>query len=140
MVVVIRGYCDGTGQKLPSNTGEVVRCILESMALKYRRVLGWLEELNGGPIKTIHIIGGGAQNRQLSQMTADACNRRVVAGPIEATAIGNIMVQALAAGAVGSIAEAREVIRASFPVEEFLPQETTPWDDAYARFQSLIPI
>ena len=120
-----------------SRAGAIVRCALESLALKYRQVLGWLEELIGGRIETIHIVGGGTQNRQLCQMTADACRRRVVAGPIEATAIGNIMVQAMAAGAVGSIAEAREVIRASFPVEEYLPRQADLWDAAYERFGQL---
>ena len=92
-------------------------------------MLAWLEELIGGRIETIHIVGGGTQNRQLCQMTADACRRRVVAGPIEATAIGNVMMQAVAAGVVGSIAEAREVIRRSFPVEDYTPRQATIWRD-----------
>ena len=83
-----------TGQTAPENEGAVIRCALESLALQYRRVLGWLEELIGGRIETIHIVGGGTQNRQLCQMAADACQRRVVAGPVEATAIGNVMMQA----------------------------------------------
>src|SRR6266403_48464 len=98
-----------------------MRTAIESLALKYRQVLGWLEELVEGRIETIHIVGGGTQNRQLCQAAADACCRRVVAGPIEATAIGNVMMQAVAAGVVGSIAEAREVIRRSFSVEEYVP-------------------
>ena len=100
----------------------MIRCALESLALRYRMVLGYLEELIGGRIETIHIVGGGAKNALLCQMAADACNRRVVAGPVEATAIGNLVMQAVALGAIGSIAQAREVIRASFDVQEYRPQ------------------
>ena len=91
--------------------------------MKFRQVLGMCEELAGGRIETIHIVGGGTKNRQLCQFAADACNRRVVAGPVEATAIGNLMMQAVAAGDVASIAEAREVIRRSFPVDEYRPEK-----------------
>jgi sugar (pentulose or hexulose) kinase len=101
-------------------------------------VLGYLEELAGGRLETIHIVGGGTQNRLLCQMTADACNRRVVAGPVEATAVGNLMMQAVAKGALGSIAQAREVIGTSFAVEEYLPRLPQPWDDAYGRLIQLI--
>jgi rhamnulokinase len=138
MSQAIRDYCSRTGQTPPSSVGAVVRCTLESLAMRYRQVLGWIEELVGRRIETIHIVGGGAQNRPLCQMTADACRRRVVAGPIEATAIGNIMMQAVAAGAVASIAEARDVIRNSFPVVEYLPQNCDSWDDAYQRFLAII--
>ena len=113
---------------------------LESLALKYRRALAWLEELVGGRIETVHIVGGGTQNRQLCQMTADACRRRVVAGPIEATAIGNVMMQAIAARSVGSIAEAREVVRDSFSVEEYLPRNLEAWQAANERYLALFPV
>jgi sugar (pentulose or hexulose) kinase len=96
-----------------------------------------LEELTGGRIDTIHIVGGGGQNRQLCQMAANACDRRVVAGPIEATAIGNLMIQAIAAGEVGSISQAREVIRRSFSVESYEPMDAAHWQEAYQRFVSL---
>ncbi len=99
-----------------------------------------LEELIGGRIETIHIVGGGTQNRQLCQAAADACGRRVVAGPVEATAIGNVMMQAVAAGDVGSIAEAREVIRRSFAVDEYQPRTTDAWDAAFERFVALAPL
>ena len=111
----------------------------ESIAMKFRHVLGMCEELGGGRIETIHIVGGGTKNRQLCQFAADACGRRVVAGPVEATAIGNLMMQAVAAGDVASIAEAREVIRRSFPVDEYEPTNTAAWDDAYARFLKISP-
>ena len=134
MPEAIRAFCRRTNQAAPENEGAVIRCALESIALQYRRVLGWLEGLIGGRIETVHIVGGGTQNRQLCQMAADACHRRVVAGPVEATAIGNLMMQAIAAGEVSSIAQARQVIRTSFPVEEYQPQNAAAWEDAYQRF------
>ncbi|MCA9270172.1 MAG: rhamnulokinase, partial [Planctomycetales bacterium] len=134
----IREYCRATGQPVPGSEGAVIRTALESLALRYRMVLSWLEELIGGRIETIHIVGGGTQNRELCQMTADATGRRVVAGPVEATAIGNVMMQAVARGDVGGIREAREVIKHSFDVEEYRPRHTHAWDDAYARFEKLL--
>lgn len=138
MVAAIRSLCQSTGQATPQTEGAVIRCALESLALRYRMVLGWLEQLTGKRIDTIHIVGGGTQNKLLCQMAADACNRRVVAGPIEATAIGNVMMQAVSAGDVSSIAQAREVIRDSFAVERYEPHHAAPWDDAFARFQRLM--
>jgi rhamnulokinase len=132
--MAIRQFCQRTGQPVPENEGAVLRCALDSIAMKFRQVLGMCEDLAGGRIDTIHIVGGGTQNRLLCQAAADASGRRVVAGPIEATAIGNIMVQAIADGVVGSIAEAREVIGRSFDVETYEPHRTSAWDDAYARF------
>jgi rhamnulokinase len=129
--------CRSTGQSVPHEHGQVVRCALEAVAMKYRQVLGWLEELVGGRIETIHIVGGGTQNRQLCQMAADACGRIVLAGPVEATAIGNLMMQAVAAGDVGSIAEARDIIRASFPVATYQPRDTARWDEAFQRYRGI---
>ncbi|MEX0585006.1 MAG: rhamnulokinase family protein, partial [Pirellulales bacterium] len=130
----IRECCRRAGEPIPQTEGEVIRCALESLALKYRQVLTWLEELVEGPIGTIHVVGGGVQNRQLCQMTADACARPVIAGPIEATAIGNVMVQAIAAGDATSIAEARQIILQSFPVDHYEPARTADWDAALERF------
>jgi rhamnulokinase len=138
MPEAIREFCRKTGQAAPDDKGGVLRCALESIAMKFRQVLGYLEELSGGRIDTIHIVGGGIQNKQLCQAAADACGRRVVAGPIEATATGNLMMQAVAAGDVASIAEAREVIRRSFSVEVYNPQNTAAWDEAYQRFLTVV--
>ncbi len=138
MPAAIRQFCQNTGQNVPDDEGAVLRCALDSLALKFRHVLGMCEELAGGRIETIHIVGGGIQNRQLCQAAADACGRRVVAGPIEATATGNLMMQAVATGEIGSIAEAREVIRRSFTVDEYEPQNTAAWDDAYAKFLKIL--
>ncbi len=157
MPQAIAEFCRRTGQSVPEDKGAVLRCALESIAMKFRQVFGLCEELSegdrsdlpqsgpegashksdlspSGGIETIHIVGGGTRNRQLCQAAADACGRRVVTGPIEATAVGNLMMQALADGEVSSIAEAREVIRRSFPVEEYEPQNTAAWDEGYGRF------
>lgn len=138
MPAAIAEYCARTGQRPPADEGAVVRCALDSLALKFRHVLGMCEQLAGRRIETIHIVGGGTKNRQLCQATADACGRRVLAGPVEATATGNLMMQAVSAGDVGSIAEAREVIRRSFQLDEYEPQNTVAWDEAYSRFERLL--
>ncbi len=138
MPAAIRDFCRESGQPIPETEGAVIRCALESIALRYRMVLGWLEELVEGRLETIHIVGGGGQNQTLCQMAANCCNRRVVAGPVEATAIGNIMMQAVASGDVGSLAEARQVIHRSFDVRDFVPQQPEPWDQAFGKFQALV--
>jgi rhamnulokinase len=138
MPEAIGDYCRRTGQRVPGDEGATVRCALESLALRYRLVFGWLEELTGSPIATIHVVGGGSQNRLLCQFTADACARIVLAGPAEATAIGNVLVQAIAAGDLGSIAQARDVVRASFPPDRYEPQNTAAWDEAFQKFLALV--
>jgi rhamnulokinase len=127
-------FCKDTGQKVPETKGAILRCALESLALKYRWVLEKLEEMLGKRIDVIHIIGGGCQNKLLCQFAADATQRQVLAGPVEATAIGNIMLQALARGYVKSIAEARELIRRSFEVTTYDPVFASGWDEAYGRY------
>jgi rhamnulokinase len=139
MPAAIRDFCRRTNQRVPESAGEVIRTAIESLALKYRYMLGKLETLVGGRLEVIHIVGGGTRNRELCEAAADACNRPVVAGPIEATAIGNVMVQAMSAGAVADVAQAREVVRASFPVEEYAPRDPAKWDEAYGRFVKLLP-
>jgi rhamnulokinase len=134
----IRDYCTRTGQTPPDGKGALVRCVLESLALKYRWVIDRAEELIGRPITTVHIVGGGSQNRLLNQFAANATGRPVVTGPVEATAIGNILMQMLAVGQIGSLAEGRALVRKSFPVETYQPQETAAWSDAYQRFLGLI--
>ena len=138
MPQAIREFCRTSGQEPPESVGAVIRCALESLALRYRMVLNWTTELTGSNIDTIHIVGGGTQNRLLCQMAADACNCQVVAGPVEATAIGNVMMQVVSSGEVSSIEQAREVVRNSFDVEEYAPQQTQQWDDAYSRFEKLV--
>jgi len=137
MVPKIDEFCKKTGQRVPTTRGEYVRTCVESLALTYRRTLEGLEDILGRKLDTIHIVGGGTQNELLNQMTADACGRTVVAGPVEATAIGNILVQAMAVGAVKSIDEARKVVRESFNVKTYEPRDTAKWDAMWKKFTSL---
>lgn len=138
MPEAIRRYCQQSGQSVPANEGSIIRCSLESLALRYRQVLSWLEQLIGGRIETIHVVGGGALNTQLCQATADACQRVVLAGPVEATAIGNVLVQAMAKGDLRSLDEARQVVRRSFPLVRYEPADGASWDAAYERFSKLV--
>jgi len=134
MPAALADFCRRTEQPAPQEPGAVVRCALESLALRYRWVLQRLEELLGRRLDTVHVVGGGSQNALLCQFTADACNRPVHAGPIEATAIGNVLVQALGLGLIGSLQEAREVVRRSFEVRVFVPQDPDNWHEPYQRF------
>jgi rhamnulokinase len=138
MVEALEQYCRDTGQRPPHGVGPMVRVIVESLAMKYRWVIERLEEVTGVRIETIHMIGGGIQNRQLCQATADATHRRVLAGPVEATAAGNVLIQAMATGAVGSLAEARALVARSFPPVEFHPHRPEKWDAAYGKFAQLL--
>lgn len=132
----IQGFCRATRQPAPKSEGALIRCAYESLALKYREVLGWLEELTGNRIAVIHVVGGGSQSAMLNQFTADACRRPVVAGPVEATATGNLLVQARADGELASLAEMREVVRKSSKLITYQPGEAAAWEEAAARFCS----
>jgi rhamnulokinase len=137
MPAAIAAYCQRTGQAAPSGPGATVRCALESLALCYRYTLERLEELTGQRLEVIHIVGGGSQNAFLNQLTADVCDRPVIAGPVEATAIGNVLVQAIGLGVIGSLAEAREVVQRSFEVRTFTPQDARAWQRSYEQFVRL---
>ncbi|MBI1874212.1 MAG: rhamnulokinase [Acidobacteria bacterium] len=140
MARAIADYCRGTGQREPDTPGSYARAILESLAFKYRVVLDTLEELTGAGITEIQIIGGGSRNRLLNQFTADATGRTVVAGPVEATALGNIAMQMVATGAVGSIADARGIIERSFPVDRIEPAAADRWGAHYRRFKDYVEL
>ena len=134
----IRDYCRMTGQPVPETVGEIVRCIEESLALKYRYTVETIEKLNGRKTQKINVIGGGSKDAFLSQLTADACGIPVVAGPDEATSIGNLMMQAIAAGEVADLAQAREVVRNSFPLKNYEPtSDRGAWDAAFEKFCKL---
>ncbi|MEK4661353.1 rhamnulokinase family protein [Priestia sp. FSL H7-0729] len=137
MTTRIRQYCRGTGQVVPEDQGAIARAILESLALKYRRVLGWTEQLSGQTFNGLHMVGGGIQNRLLCQWTASSIGKPVWAGPAEGSAIGNMAVQWMASGAFKNIWEARRTIRDSFPVTAYEPQDRSIWEDAYGRFLRL---
>jgi rhamnulokinase len=136
MLSAINEYCRRTEQPAPSGPPAYTRAILESLAFKYRMVLESLEEISGIRFEEIRIMGGGSKNLLLNQFTADATGRPVVAGPAEATALGNVAMQMLATGAVSSLAEARRIIDRSFPVERFVPSNSDLWNVQYKRFQN----
>ena len=133
----IADYCRSTGQGAPADEGQTCRTVLESLALRYRQVLESLEALVGHRLRVIHIVGGGSRNQVLNQFVADATGRTVVAGPTEATAAGNVLVQAIGAGALTGLSDARSVVRASFPLTVVEPKQTAGWDRAYAKFCAL---
>jgi rhamnulokinase len=135
MPEAIDRFCARTDQPSPAAPGQYARTILDSLALKYRLVIRDLEAVTGQRIVEIRVIGGGSKNRVLNQFTADATGRRVVAGPVEATAIGNIAVQLMATGRAASLAEARAIVDRSFHTEVFEPHNSEPWNRETARFQ-----
>jgi rhamnulokinase len=134
----IADFCAHTHQPAPASDGEFIRTCLESLALTYRMTIEGLEEVLGRKITTIHIVGGGAQNQLLNQMTADACAREVIAGPVEATAIGNMLVTAISLGDIKNLSEGRAVVKQSFDVKHYEPQAPTAWDDAYGRYRQAL--
>jgi rhamnulokinase len=138
MVKAIADYCAATGQGTPQNHAQIIRCIFDSLALKYRNVLAKLQGVAPFDIEKLHIIGGGAQNKLLNQFTANAIGKPVVAGPSEATAIGNVMMQAKALNVVADLSDMRKVIRNSVTPDIFLPQDATAWEMAYQKFIKII--
>jgi len=135
----IQEFCRETKQPVPGSEGAIIRCALESLALRYQAVLGSLEAVTGKPVRIIHIVGGGSRNRLLNQFAADACNRPVVAGPVEATVLGNVLVQARAASELSSLSELREVVRKSSDLRNLEPRanQISRWQEARARFMAL---
>ncbi len=134
MPEAIAAFCAKCGQPTPSTPSAFVRAVLESLALKYRLVLESLEKISGASFETIHVVGGGSQNDLLNQFTADATGRRVLAGPVEATALGNLAMQMVGAGVISSLEKARDVLAASFSPRVFEPKSRHGWDEAYQRF------
>ena len=141
MPAAIQKFCRETSQPVPDSQGALVRCALESLALKYQTVLDFLEEVSGKRVEVIHIVGGGSRNALLNQLTADACNRPVLAGPVEATVLGNVLLQARACAEIGSLAELRTVVRNSCEVKCFEPKpaQVQAWREARGRFTARKP-
>jgi rhamnulokinase len=138
MVQAIKDYCVKTGQKTPESIGQVVRCIFDSLAMKYRKTLEFLKKVSPVPVEKLHIIGGGAKNTYLCQLTANATGMPVIAGPAEGTAIGNLLVQAMALGYLKSLAEIRRVVRNSIETTTCLPEDTEAWNKAYADYLKIL--
>ncbi len=140
MIGAIQNFCRRSNQPVPESVGQIIRCCLESLALRYRSVAESLDELTGRHLGTIRVVGGGSQNTLLNRFTADACQRIVVTGPSEATALGNVMVQAIATGHLANIAEGRAAIAASIDQTVIEPGEVGGWDQAYGRFADLVDV
>ncbi|MCF0243722.1 MAG: rhamnulokinase [Bacteroidaceae bacterium] len=138
MINAIKDYCKQTGQPVPETYGQICRCIFDSLALRYKEVFEYLCEMSDTPIEALHIIGGGSLNQYLNQMTADACGVTVLAGPQECTALGNIMVQALAAGQVADLGDMRQTIANSVTPKQFTPANTAVWTEAYNKYKTLL--
>ncbi len=135
----IAAFCRRTGQSVPETEGQFVRCCLESLALLYRRTLRQIEQLTGRGTEVLHVVGGGSNNAFLNQLTANAVQRPVLAGPAEATASGNILIQAITLGHLGSLGEARAVAKNSTELLRFEPRDGKAWEKAFARFETLAP-
>lgn len=133
----IKEYCRKTGQPIPETKGAVIRCVAESLALCYRNTVENMEKVTGRKYSVINIVGGGIKDKMICRFTANATGRRVDAGPVEATSIGNVIVQAIAAGAVKDVAEGRKAVKASFPVESYEPEDAAVWNEAYEKWRKI---
>jgi len=138
MPAIIRDYCKNSGQKIPSSIGDVSRCVYESLCLKFRYYLKFLEKFSGQQLELLHITGGGAQNRLLCQWISNATGKRVIVGPIEATSIGNLLIQLKANTEINNIEEGRRLNYASSKLYEYVPMESAKWEEVYNRFVNLI--
>ncbi len=138
MIDAIHQFCKITHQAIPTSVGEITRCILESLAMKYKYIYGLLQKLLNKSFKTLHIIGGGSQNQLLSQFAANSTNLEVKAGPIEATTIGNLLLQAVSQNKNMKFSEIRKIVRNSFDIQTLFPQDPTDWDEAYKNFVEII--
>lgn len=134
MIHAIQKFCEASGQKIPIEKGEIVRCIFESLAFRYKQVFSSLQELSSNPIEVLHVIGGGSQNELLNTFTCNAIGIPVVAGPSEATAFGNILLQAKATGAINTIEEIRNVVKNSVELHTYTPSEIVEWESHYQRY------
>jgi rhamnulokinase len=138
MPKAIAEYLQSTRQNVPQDKGGIIRVAVESLALKYRDRLAKIEALTGRRKQVLHIVGGGVRNTLLCQFTADATGIPVVAGPVEATAMGNLLVQMVGAGVFSSVAEGRQALRDSSDVVEYAPTDTAAWDEAYEKYLRVV--
>lgn len=133
----IREYCEKTGQKVPETKGEIVRCIAQSLGFRYRYTIEGMEKVTGEKYNVVNIVGGGIKDKMICQFTANATKRAVHAGPVEATSIGNVLVQAMAMGAIKDLNEGRAVVKNSFDIAVYEPQDSDAWDAAYENWKKI---
>ena len=134
----VKEYCEKTGQYIPQTVGEIIRCIYESLALKYRYTFDGIKECTGKDYDRIHVMGGGTKDKLLLQMTAQSCNVNVYGGPIEATALGNVAIQLMSTGAIKDIKEARKIIAKGENLKLYEPKDNADWEKAYEDFKNII--
>jgi rhamnulokinase/L-fuculokinase len=134
----VKDYCKKTGQYVPETVGEIMRCIYESLALKYRYTFDGIKECTGKDYDRIHVMGGGTKDKLLLKMTAQSCNVNVYGGPIEATALGNIAVQLMSIGAIEGIKEARKIIANGENLKIYEPENNADWEKAYETFKKIL--
>ena len=140
MIEAIKEYCRKTNQFVPETTGQIVRVIMESLAMKYKYTMQLLKELSPKPIEVLHVIGGGCHNEMLCRFTANALGMKVIAGPAEATALGNIMVQAIAAKRVNSLKEIRKMVSESVQIKTYEPEDAGLWNKKYEDFKNIFAL
>ncbi|MHA1378230.1 MAG: rhamnulokinase [Candidatus Helarchaeota archaeon] len=138
MLDSIKQYCKKTNQEIPEDDGAITRCILESLAFKYKEVYGMLKKITKKTINKFHIFGGGSKNELLNQFSANATNLEVKAGPAESTSIGNILVQCFYQNEISTLTELRNIVRNSFEIKTYFPQDISEWDDAFIRYKEII--
>ncbi len=134
----IREFCKKTGQKVPETKGEIIRCIAQSLAFKYRETVEGMEDVTGNKYSVINIVGGGIKDKMICQFTANATKRTVWAGPVEATSIGNVVVQGIGLGAIKDIKEGRQIVKNSFDISTYEPQDSDAWDKAYENWKEIV--
>lgn len=138
MPAKVAKFCQSTDQFVPRTPGEIIRCVLSSLAMLYRQTLDQVEELTGRTVTTLHIVGGGCKNHLLNQLAANASGRKVLAGPVECSAIGNIIVQAIALGHIPSLEAGRSIVRNSFPLKRYDPEDAPNWEKAVKKYSTVV--
>lgn len=136
----IRQYCEKTGQYVPETVGEIIRCVVQSLAFKFRMVAEAIEEITGEPLKAVHMMGGGIQDTMLCRFTASATGKTVLAGPIEATSTGNALIQFMALGKIKDLTEGRKIVKNSFPITTYEPEDSDVWNKAYEEYKKIVKL
>ena len=136
----IRRYCEKTGQYVPQDEGEIIRCIAQSLAFKFRMVADAIEDITGEPLKAVHMVGGGIKDTMVCRFTASATGKTVLAGPVEATSTGNAIVQLMALGKIDSLTDGRAIVKNSFPIKSYEPEDAEVWNKAYEDFKKIVTL
>ena len=136
----IREFCEKTGQPVPQNEGEIIRCVAQSLAFKFRMVVDAIEEITGEPLKAVHMVGGGIKDKMVCRFTANATGKTVLAGPVEATSTGNALMQLMALGKVNGLAEGRSIVKNSFPINTYEPEDAKDWETAYEAYKKIVTL